>query len=264
MSALQSLLHVWKTVIVYLLVASAILILFAWWFGWVGAIAVFLLEAFLHVSWWIELKSKLLKNLPTEFRCSPTHPEEYPQLDLGLLIQYTEGVRSLNFVHIIDYKLDTVNGLSRLFSHSQHYCFADIFQVYSRANIKQMPMVCTIHSAMEQGWSLSTTNLKPNGLSHTWRNPKSLWSYHPSATPDKLLQAHRERRQQIQENLKVSIVTDLSWEFYFTQQERNAIKRREIFERKNIFIALIEATLFEMNPLSEWMGEYQRAIRKRH
>jgi len=253
----KSLFHVWKIVSIHYLWFCISVFCAFWWLGWQVAIVVGLIELFFNISWWVKLKAKIMKGLPGEFRCLPTHLEEFSELDLNALFKYTEQLEGLGFIKVVDYKLETANGLSRLFSHSQHSCFADVFQIIPVGK-EPTPVFCTIHSALEDGWTLSTTIVQPDGIKTMWRNPKSLWTYHPNATSAELLQIHLERRQQIVDDLQVHPLTDLSWEFYFIQQQKGTVQRRETLQRKNIVIALIEATLFEMNPQSEWMGDYPK------
>ena len=262
MSARKSLFHVWKIVLVYYIFSFCTIAIIFLWLGWQGAITLALIELFLHISWWIDLKSKLLKNLPSEFRCSPTHIEQFPGLDLDSLYRYNDILKPLGFIQVVDYRSETGTGFARVFAHPQHYCFADVFQVLP-AGKQPLPMVCTIHSYLENDWKIVTTVVQPDGLNYMWRSNKTLWTYYKSANPAELFQIHLERRQKIIENLGLEILTDLSWEFYFIQEQKASIKRRENFARKNIVIALIEATRFEMNPVSEWLGDYPKLAARR-
>ncbi len=255
MSARKSLLNVWRVVTIYYIFNFLFLGTLVWLSGWKSALLVAVVAGYFHVMWWIELKAKILKNFPREFRCLPTHLEEFDSLDLKSLYCYTEALESLGFIKLVDYKTESATGLARVFRHPQFYCFADVFQLFPRGK-EPTPVLCTLHSYMEDDWILSTTTVKPDGIKRMWRSPRVLWTYHLSATPTELFQYHLQRRQQMQDELDAEVLKKLSWEFYFMQQQNSSIRRRETFQNKNIIIALIEATLFEMNPASEWMGDY--------
>jgi len=259
---LKSLVHVWKIVAVYYLVFFLTVFIAYLWLGWQAAVLVAAVEMFFHISWWIELKSKILQGLPEEFRCLPTHIEEFSELDLNSLFAYTEELEALGFAKVVDYKLEVGGGLARVFAHPQYFCFAEVFQLFPVGQ-DPTPVFCTVHSALEKDWTISTTIVEPDGIKHMWRSPKTLWTYHPQATPAELLEIHLKRRQEMVETLQVKNLTDLSWEFYFSQQQKGSIQRRETFQKKNIVTALIEATLFELHPKSEWMGEYPKIAARR-
>lgn len=257
MSYLQTFVNFWKTVIIrYLLVIVLILIAFRFW-GWVPAVSILAIEIFFEAIWWQDLKHKLMKSLPGEFSCCPSHIEEYEALNFKLLSEYTDSFRALGFQHIVDFKIDNPQdspGWGRLLFEPEYYCFAEIFQVFP-INKDPTPMYYSIQTYFENGWILASTTSKPNGMSYMWRNPKNLWTYHPEKEPGEIFSIHVERRQEVQARLGLEISTDTSWEFYFTKQNENALKRRDIFAGKNVILALIEGTLFELNPLTEWLGD---------
>jgi len=255
MNYLKTFMDFWRKIIIrYLLVIVWILVAFHFW-GWVPALFLLVIEAFFEIKWWHDLKAKLMKSLPGEFSCLPSHVEEYEALNLNLLTEYTDAFKALGFEHIVDFKLDQPSpGWGRLLSHPEYYCFAEIFQVFP-VKKDPMPMRYGAQSYFEDDWLLGTGTSKPNGMTYMWRNPKHLGTYCAEGEPAEVFSIHLERRQEVQARLGLQLSTDISWEFYFTKQTENALKRREIFERKNVLVALIEGTLFELNPVTEWLGD---------
>ncbi len=43
----------------------------------------------------------------------------------------------------------------------------------------------------------------------------------------------------------------------------NPHERKQTFRRKSLLLAMLEATLFEINPKSEWLGDYPKVAAKR-
>jgi len=251
----KTFMNFWITIIIrYLLIIVSILIGFRFWSLGLG-ILILGIEAFWEIKWWQELKAKLLKGIPGEFSCLPSHVEEYEALNFNLLMEYTDAFKTLGFQHIVDLKLDTISNIwARLLCHPEYYCFVEIFQSFP-VNKEPTPMRYSIQSYFQDGWSLGTGTLKSNGMIYMCRNPKHLGTYCPEGEPAEVFSIHLERRQEVQARLGLQLSTDVSWEFYFTKQTENALKRREIFEHKNVLVALIEGTLFEFNPVTEWLGD---------
>ena len=263
---LKTLLYFWISLaITYSCAVALILLAFNWW-GMRVAIALLLAEVFVNCSYWILLKAQMLTVLPRE-TWQAISPENCPFLDIDGLHQYSQDLEYLGFVLVKDFHQFPTNAISineeinpsnftRIFYHSELCCFAEISQLFPTTNRDPTPIACTIISFMDGGWTLSTTQFKPNPLCYMWRNNKTLWTYYPGAIPVDLLQFHLERRQQIIDDLDICNLFDLSWEHYWDKRWKELTNRQLIFKRKPISMALIEATLFELKPSSEWMGDY--------
>lgn len=268
MNFLKTLLGFW----ISLAIPYFLAVIFLWMAfrsGGMNAVIVPLIIAItVHLIFWSYLKSKILAALPKNFTWKAIAPENCPLLDIDTLDRYSQQLESLGFISLKDFQQTTESGgnpsdFARLFSHPQLNCFAEVSQSFP-LNQDPIPITCTILSFMDGDWTFATAKLKPNGFFYMWRRPKALWTYYPAATITDLLQVHLERRQQIVDTLGVSILLDLSWKLYCNQAYKITIHRRIIVEEKPILIALVEATLFELKPSSEWMGDYPKlAARKR-
>ena len=280
MNSLKTLLSFWMSVAIAYLGAIAIflLLLSLYWSPiWVIEVIFALLLLLspllivfiaVHLMFWSYVKSQILAGLPKDFTWQAIAPEDCPLLDIDWLNQYILQLEHLGFVPLKDFQLTTESGgnpsdFARLFSHPQLNCFAEVFQSFP-PNQEPIPITCTIGSLLDGDLTFATTQLKPNGVFYMLRSPKALWTYYPAATVAELLQVHLERRQQIIDSLGVGILVDLSWERYCDEERKRTIYWRLKLKRKSILIALIEATLFELKPSSEWMGDYPKfAARKR-
>jgi hypothetical protein len=55
-------------------------------------------------------------------------------------------------------------------------------------------------------------------------------------------------------------LTDVSWENYVQLQQVGVIYRKRSLRGKIILLAMIEVTQFELNPKSEWLGDYAKFV----
>ncbi|MEG3846181.1 hypothetical protein QT971_02215 [Microcoleus sp. herbarium19] len=236
--------------------------------GWLIGVLVPVVTWFIVFTLLLLLFGKpiFLEELSKDIKFVPVEPDEFPQLDAKSLQRYTDALESVGFVKLIDFKI--VGGqisFVRLFVHPQHSCWAEVGQIFFKSR-KPMPIAVTIGSALEPNWSLSTGDIKISsllfGIGYMMRHPRTLWISKPGVTPSKLLQTHLQRRGQIIStlNLEVTELTDTSLAAYFTFQLEERIKRKQVLQRKNIIVGLIEALLFAVNPKQEWMGEYGDAV----
>ena len=77
------------------------------------------------------------------------------------------------------------------------------------------------------------------------------------------MQSHLRFRQQMLTDLGITVSTDVSWDAYGTLEQQATIFRKQTFRQKNLLLAMLEATLFEINPKSEWLGDYPKVAAKR-
>ena len=117
-----------------------------------------------------------------------------------------------------------------------------------------------IASNLAEGWQLATVNREASikdGISYGfWRNPKSLRTHHPEISLAELLEKHLEFRQRMIMDLGITVLTDISWENYVQIQREGVIYRKRSLRGKILLLAMIEVTQFELNPKSEWLGDY--------
>ncbi|HEY9597309.1 MAG TPA: hypothetical protein V6D33_06525, partial [Cyanophyceae cyanobacterium] len=247
-------------------VSSAVTILLAfWWYGWnlATTIAFFLFLCFIWLL--IDTKSRLLKALPGEYQFQPAVLEDFPLLNFTWLQQQTTSLESLGFVHLRDYKLGASPSFGRCFAHPQQYCFAEIGQVFKPTG-EVVVMQSGIFSQLEQDWALDNINRELNSydaIAYIWRGNKSVRIYKHHNNLGELLQAHLEFRQRMINDLSITVCTDISWDNFVELGKQSAAVRRQTMRRKNILLAMVEATLFQMNPKTEWLGDYPKMADKR-
>ncbi len=209
----------------------------------------------------VGMKGKVVKAVPQNFQFLPTTPDQFPRLDTEALRRYTERFESLGFVHLRDYTLadDRVtlaaSSFGRLFANRERGCFAEVGQVFPNGK-KTMPMGCVVASLMEDGWSLATTDRKPQALVYLMRRPRALWTSRPLSKPAELMHHHLDRRRQIAHELGVKVIEDVSAETFFAHERRESADRQQALKSRNLAIGLAQAAAFKLKPKYEWMGEY--------
>ncbi len=210
------------------------------------------------------LKWGLVRAIPTEFGFQAVHPASYPKLNTEAFTRYNDALMGMGFVWVIDYTLTSgtvaLPAFARLLVHPVHHCFAEVNQAFPEAGGLQ-PVRCVFGSLLQDGWSFGTTDRKPDGTTWMLRRPKSLWSSCPAASPEVMLQSHLERRARIASQLGINPRTDLTFDTYFVHEQAEARDRVEVMKRRNIFVALGDALIFNLWRRYEWMGALEKGAR---
>ncbi|HIK07073.1 MAG TPA: hypothetical protein IGS40_20675 [Trichormus sp. M33_DOE_039] len=266
----------WISVISYLLVGFCLFLYLVASNGWkltnllslpgfIGLIVVVAVAIFPLLWFLSHLKSQLIKVLPDDVQFNKVVPTDYPWLDLATLSEQTTTLESLGFIQLIDHDIPSALGFSRSLAHPQQYCFAEIGQLFQVTGGIITHHLC-IFSILEQDWALAEINKavsNVDAISYIWRHPKQIRRYHSNMKLDELFQSHLKFRQQILTDLNINLSTDTSWSFFQRIEEQAAIFRKQTMRRKNILLSMLETTLFEMNPKSEWLGDYPKEAAKR-
>lgn len=255
----------WSQIRNYLLSSGlTIIVAFSSYGPRVGNIITFFL--FLCFLWLLsDTKSKLLRGLPDEFQYEVANLNDFPLLNFNWLQQQSSELEALGFVRLIDYKLvGGTPGFSRCFSHPESYCYAEVFEVF-QATGESFARQTVIGSNLDEGWYLATINREANikdGISYGfWRNPKSVCTHYPEMSLAELLEKHLTFRQRMIMDLGITVLTDVSWENYVQLQQEWVIYRKRSLRGKIILLAMIEVTQFELNPKSEWLGDYAKFVK---
>lgn len=232
--------------------------------GWQNGILAAVIMLF-FTGWEVQsIKQKLMRSLPDQLDLRPVTPDDFAfQLDQTALDQQTRELESLGFIHLKDYALQPLSGLARCFAHPQHYCFAEIGQIFD-ADGKMIVANPVIISGLSQDWVLAHVQgtLTPSSsLSLLWRNPKNVGIYHPDVSLSDLLQIHLRFRQKMIADLGLVVLTDVSWDAYAEGQQKAAGDRKQALRQRNLLIGMIKVTRFELNPTLEWLGDYARTGR---
>jgi hypothetical protein len=206
------------------------------------------------------LKTLVLRAIPVTLIFQPADISEFPEADCEAFDQYTAEFESLGFERQVDYKVTAAEGavppgFARLFRHPANECFAEINQAFPPDH-KTVPVRSVIGSILSDGWSISTTDREPDSITYVLRRPRGLWASYPGMKPDELVKVHVGFRGRVCSDLGVKNITPSSTEGYFVYEQQDLAERRELLQRKNVAIGLIEMLLFSKRPKHEWLGEY--------
>lgn len=261
MSSLPALLHIWKLFFGFVMVGLMVAGVLWWWLGWSWAIGGLVFLVWSQWEWWHDIKQKLLGSLAQQIEIEyvETNPESVA-IDRQQLDQFTADHEQLGFQHVNDIRLsDDCGGsdqdFARLWFHPQHQCFAEIVAIPTPERTDRL-LYGSIHTSFDHDWALSTIQYQPAGISYMYRGARELWSIHPRASVADLLHQHLDCCRRMVQDLGLR-AQPMSWDDYVRVNQKVAIARHQRFRYKPIFIALIEATLYEVNPPSQWLGDYK-------
>ena len=243
---------------------------------WLVLIVVALVWRFGH---WLYLllnianvKRRVVKNLPTTYSFPPTTPAQFPLLDLGALDRYTRDLEFMGFSKLLDFSLvaDTPNhapNFVRLMAHTRQHCFAEVSQFFPKRNMS-VPLKCSFQSCLQEGWTLTFTDRKPQAAGTLLRRPKAISVSMPEASLSDLLQALLKMRDQVTIDLGVSLLKDDTVEAYISKTQRLAGELREAVQQKNFAVGLSQIyarrlSLLKTRPEYVWLGDYPKEAERR-
>ncbi|MDQ7825853.1 MAG: hypothetical protein RDV48_23830 [Candidatus Eremiobacteraeota bacterium] len=230
-----------------------------------GKAVVFIaLPAALFLAW---VKSAIMKAFPEKVTFTEASPDEYPAFDHEAFERYTEAFESLGFKRLIDYhspemEMQGIKGIGRLFSHDRQFIFAECNQNFPPGR-NPTEVKCVLVSFMTDGFSFSTTDRKPDGVTYAMRRPRSLWVSLPPASPGELFNAHLERRNALEKELKARLLRESSAQGFFEHEKKEHLLRKEALGKRNIVAILYDIIVTGSNPPFEWMGEYGGRLQDR-
>jgi hypothetical protein len=273
---LESLNTFFKTLGFVAFYAAVIPFVITWWFS--GSLPQAIAMAFgfsilAIILFCGTVKSQIVKSVgvPHMFQIDIN---EYPQLNHTSLENYTQSLEALGFKYLGDLgsRLGESLSMVRVFWHSTHNCFTEVGQNFCEADPnKDISMRCCFGSLLkksaEKQWALGTSNMVEgmSGISYMMRRPNSLWQNFPEYGIDdvqKLLRNHLELRNAICSSTNIEIQANRTLESYIHHEEDESVQRYAALEKRNILVALIEAYIFELNPKSEWLGDYTKFAAK--
>jgi hypothetical protein len=209
----------------------------------------------------------LLRQMSQRVEIVATSPDQFPGLDIEAFAQYTSELEALGFVMCMDYTSKTdisrsdLSAMGRLFAHPGHKCFADVSQAMA-GSIPKTAVGYEFMTALDEGWSLSSSSSEPTSTTYAHRSPRSLWVAKPGATCGELLKNHLEWRSQIARDLGLAISPELSEQHYFSGIERMILENRKAFKRKNVLRFLMDIDRFNRKPSVEWLGDHSKFSRR--
>lgn len=246
---------IWVWLAVFLLVMS-------WkFFGW----AHFLFNLF-------SMKRRVLKNMATSYSFPSATPAQFPSLDAAALDRYTREFESKGFTRLLDFSLaaDTPNhpaNFCRLFAHGRHHCFGEVSQIFPRGKAP-MALKCSIQSCLQDGWTITFSDRKPQPASSLLRRTKSLSVSMPEASTGELLQAFLKLRDQVCMDLGISPMKDDTLEAYIAKVQLAARDMRTAVRERNFAKGISQVyyrklSLLKSRPEYIWLGDYPKQAETR-
>jgi hypothetical protein len=243
---------------------------------WLGVLLLIILWRFgswIHILFtFATMKSRVLKNMATSFSFPPATPAQFPMLDLEALDRYTRAFEGLGFTRLLDFSLvsDSPNqppSFCRLFAHTRHHCFGEVSQIFPKGKAP-MPLKCSILSCLQNFWTLSFSDRKPQAASSLMRRPKALGICMPDAIPSELLQAFLKMRDQVCLDLGIQTMNDDTLEAYIAKSQRSATEMRDAVQSKSFVkgvpeVYLRKLSLLQTKPEYVWLGDYPKQAEQR-
>lgn len=243
---------------------------------WLGIVVLLAISKF---SGWVYLasrifgtKQRVLRNMATSYSFPPATPSQFPKLDTAELERYTSEFASLGFVQLADISLvsnssKAIPNFGRIFVHTRHHCFAEVSQIFPRWK-PPMALRCSIQSCLQDGWTVSFSNRKPLAASSLLRWKKAIGVSMPNVRPYELLQGFLQMREQVCQDLGVSVVKDDTIDAYFAKLQRNAADAREAVQQKNFATGIPEFyyrkfALLKTEREYVWLGDYPKVAEQR-
>lgn len=210
----------------------------------------------LAVTYEVIAKLVIVSSIPDKVVYEPVQLETIPQINLPALDHYTDSLKLLGFRPLLDYQLvESSTGAARVFSHPELHCFVEVSQFVGR-----LPMGCVFASALDRGWTLSTTDRQLSSLGAVWyaflRRPRGLLVCRPEFSAEQLLQSHLELRQQMLADLNVQVLPDTTAQAFFEQTQKGRTQSKQTLWRRSVLVGMFEMLLFTLKPKTEWLGEY--------
>lgn len=218
------------------------------------------------------LKGRVLKNMATSYSFPPATPAQFPALDTAALDRYTREFESLGFVRLLDFSLvsNTANPIPsfcRLHAHTKYHCFGEVRQIFPRGKAP-LPLACSIQSVLQDGWTLTFSDRKPMAVGSLLRRRKALSVSMPGTATSALLQAFVQMRDNVCQDLGISVVREDTLEAYFAKVQRTATESREAVKEKNFATAIPNVYYRKLAFLKTreeytWLGDYPKEAERR-
>lgn len=201
-------------------------------------------------------------NVMSNLKFITTHPNEWNDINTDDLEHYSQQLEDLGFVQLMDHTSPQKDGFARLFAHPGHYIFVEVGQVPPSA------MFCSLLCYFKQPWSLAVTNLiSPRSTIAVGRAlmrlPQSLVKRYETKSVKVLLKELLKWRETAIADLSLEINKDMSAERFFEQQQLNRTQQRKALWWRSIIWSMVEMVWFQLNPKSEWLGNYHRVKQRK-
>ncbi|MEW6130933.1 MAG: M48 family metalloprotease [Acidobacteriota bacterium] len=204
-------------------------------------------------------KQKLGKGSPTHIKIIQTQAADFPGLDLAEYERYTAELTALGFEFCQDYSTEndvemTLKGVGRLFIHPTERCYAEVVQCASQG-LSVTPVYCSISSLVGTDWTMTTSNMEPNGVICARRMPRRIGECKPDSGVEELFDAHINFREEAVAYLGNGVVFENSMESYFQSVIQRHHESRAFIARRNPVAYLYDIHRYDRRPIFKWMGE---------
>jgi hypothetical protein len=217
-------------------------------------------------------KKRVLNNIPTAYAFPPAMPVQFPELDTEALERYSREFESLGFVRLLDFSLvgnnaKPVPSFHRVFANTRNHCFGEIGQAFPPRK-GPTPLRCSIQSCLQDGWTLSFSDRKPQPANSLIRTKKAIGVSMPGTPTHELLQGFLQMREQVCQDLGISYLRDDSLEGYFAKVQRAATDIRDAVKQKNFATGIPEyyyrkLALAKSKSEYLWLGDYPKEAERR-
>jgi hypothetical protein len=211
------------------------------------------------------LRYQVFASVPSDYSFPDAKPEMYPQLDRATFDRYATELEGLGFEKVMDFSLVGSYGVRipsfcRLYIHPREMMYSELAQLFPSG--RAMPVLCTIQTYFNDDWSLGTGSNQPQPASIFIRNPHAIGRAMPGKSPWELLQAHREWRDQMIQDLGVQ-PEPASLEGYRAQQKLRAEQRAALVAKGSFLMKLGTFYKRKALPIYDWKGDWPSAAAKR-
>lgn len=218
------------------------------------------------------MKGRVLKNMATSYSFPPATPAQFPGLDTAALERYSREFESMGFVRLLDFSLASnaaaqIPSFCRLYAHTKYHCFGEVSQIFPRGKAP-MPLACSIQSVLQDGWTLTFSDRKPMAAGSLLRRRKALSVSMPGTDSSALLQAFLQMRDNVCQDLGISVVREDTLEAYIAKVQRSATEMREAVKAKNFATAVSHVyyrklALLKAREEYTWLGDYPKEAERR-
>ncbi len=208
---------------------------------------------------------RVAATVPESYNFPDARIENFPQLDRATFDRYAQELENIGFVGAQDYSLvgqggKTIPSFCRLYLFPKEKMYAELGQLFP-AQMK-VPVLCSIQTHFNQDWSLGIANNKPLPAAVFIRNPHAVGRAMPGKSPFELLQAHKEWRMQMVEDLGIE-PQSVSVAAYRQHQQTRA-QQRAAQVRGGSFLARLGIYYKrKLAPVADWRGDWPREAAKR-
>lgn len=216
------------------------------------------------------IQLQLVNAVSTPPKATPCDLADYQGYDEAWFEHHTLTLEDLGFQRLTDCHLKAQSTtVAKFFYHTEHQCFAELLQSGIKSTNHQENTLIyrrTIASCLNPDWQIidfDRSNLPLDGLSYMWRNPQEIRHYRNTESLQEMLTLHLSDRATILRQLKTTLRFEPTWEEFQAYEAQVYSRIRKTLLRRNLLLALFEATLYELKPKTTWLGDYGKRTRLR-